>query len=84
MAAVALISQFTFVTDLNEASGFSDLGLRDADPLLIFGMAIVTGLFSNRVFDWLKEVTQGPAERRPAHAANNQQAADNNGAQPAN
>lgn len=85
MAAVALMSQFTFVTDLNEASGFSDLGLRDADPLLIFGMAIVTGLFSNRVFDWLKEATQGPAERRPANAAaNNQQAAESNGAQPAN
>jgi hypothetical protein len=83
MAAVALMSQFTFVGDLNEASGFSDLGLRDADPLLIFGMAIVTGLFSNRVFDWLKDVTQGPSERRPASsAAHENQAADARSAPP--
>ena len=34
----------------------SDLGLLGASPLLMFSVAILTGLFSNRVFDWLRSV----------------------------
>jgi|RhiMethySRZTD1v2_1073278.scaffolds.fasta_scaffold06407_10 hypothetical protein len=55
IAAVGLLSQFTLTKNLNEASnGFSDLGLRGADPLLFFSIMILTGLFSNRLFDWLR------------------------------
>jgi len=56
IAAVGLLSQFTLAKNLNETSnGFADLGLRGADPLLFFSIMILTGLFSNRLFDWLKE-----------------------------
>ena len=59
IAAVGLMSQFTLTKNLSESTGVSSLGLRGADPLLLFSIVILTGLFSNRVFDWLKEVAQG-------------------------
>ena len=78
IAAVGFMSQFTFTKNLNESTGFSDLGLRGADPLLIFSVAILTGLFSNRVFDWLKEIAQGATTGKPggapAHAESGEKA----------
>ena len=57
-----------FTKNLNEAAGFPDLGLRGADPLLLFSIVILTGLFSNRVFDWLKDVAQGVTTAKPGGA----------------
>jgi hypothetical protein len=68
IAAVGLLSQFTFTRTLSESTGFSSLGLRGADPLLLFSIVILTGLFSNRVFDWLKEVAQGVTTAKPGGA----------------
>lgn len=64
IAAVGLLSQFTLTKNLNEAdSGFSDLGLRGADPLLFFSIMILTGLFSNRLFDWLRAFAESKANQ---------------------
>jgi hypothetical protein len=56
LCAVGLMSQVTFTKDLSTSTGFSNLGLLGASPLLMFSVAILTGLFSNRVFDWLRSV----------------------------
>ena len=64
IAAVGLLSQFTLTKNLNDASsGFSDLGLRGADPLLFFSIMILTGLFSNRLFDWLRAFAESKANQ---------------------
>ncbi len=63
IAAVGLLSQFTFAKSLNDATGFSDLGLRGADPLLFFSVMILTGLFSNRLFDWLRGFAESKANQ---------------------
>jgi hypothetical protein len=76
IAAIGFMSQFTFTKNLNEASGFSNLGLRGADPLLIFSVAILTGLFSNRVFEWLKEIAQGAANGKPGGAPSQTETAE--------
>jgi hypothetical protein len=84
IAAVGLLSQFTLTKNLNEASGgFSDLGLRGADPLLFFSIMILTGLFSNRLFDWLRGFAESKANQaKPGGAPTQAQtaAADNNAA----
>jgi hypothetical protein len=54
-AALGLLFQVSFTQDLAAAGGsFGALGLRGASPMLIFSISIVTGLFSNLVFDWLR------------------------------
>jgi hypothetical protein len=84
IAAVGLLSQFTLTKNLNEASsGFSDLGLRGADPLLFFSIMIMTGLFSNRLFDWLREFAdKQTGQTKPGGAPTQTEtaAADNNAA----
>ena len=65
LAAVGLLMQVSFSADLSQGGGIGALGLRGASPLLIFSIAILTGMFSNRVFDWLRAFAQaqtgGPA-----------------------
>lgn len=58
LSAIGLLSQVTFTKDLGTATGLTDLGLLGASPLLIFSVAILTGLFSNRVFDWLRSLAE--------------------------
>ncbi len=58
LAAIGLLMQVSFASDLSSGAGIAGLGLRDAGPMLIFSVAILTGLFSNRVFDWLRKLTQ--------------------------
>ena len=72
LCAVGLMAQVTFTKDLATTTGFANLGLLGASPLLIFSIAILTGLFSNRVFDWLRSVaesTTASAGTKPANAA---------------
>lgn len=69
LCAVGLLAQVTFTRDLGTATGFPSLGLLGASPLLIFSVAILTGLFSNRVFDWLRSLadsTTASAGVRPS------------------
>ena len=68
LCAVGLLSQVTFTNDLGSVTGISNMGLLGASPLLIFSVAILTGLFSNRVFDWLKSVANPTAPPAPASA----------------
>lgn len=56
LAAIGLLMQVSFSSDLSAGAGISSLGLKDAQPLLIFSVAILTGLFSNKVFDWLRRL----------------------------
>ena len=56
LAAVGLLSQVTFTKDLGSATGIGSLGLMGASPMLVFSVAILAGLFSNRVFDWLRSI----------------------------
>jgi hypothetical protein len=54
-AAMGLMFQVSFTADLSATGGnVGTLGLRGASPLLIFAIAILTGLFSNLIFDWLR------------------------------
>jgi hypothetical protein len=54
-AAMGLMFQVSFTADLSATGGTAGtLGLRGASPLLIFAIAILTGLFSNLIFDWLR------------------------------
>jgi hypothetical protein len=84
IAAVGLLSQLTLTKNLNDAgNGFSDLGLRGADPLLFFSIMILTGLFSNRLFDWLRafaEKKTGQAKPGGAPTQADTAAADSTGA----
>ena len=69
LCAIGLLAQVTFTRALGTASGFPSLGLLGASPLLIFSVAILTGLFSNRVFDWLRSLadsTTASAGVRPS------------------
>ena len=69
LCAVGLLAQVTFTRDLATSTGFPSLGLLGASPLLIFSVAILTGLFSNRVFDWLRSLadsTTASAGVRPS------------------
>jgi hypothetical protein len=59
LCALGLLAQVTFTKDLATATGFADLGLLGASPLLIFSVAILSGLFSNRLFDWLRGIATG-------------------------
>jgi len=56
LAALGLLFQVSFTTDLTAASDLSALGLRGANPLTIFAVAVISGLFSNRVYDWLRGI----------------------------
>jgi len=56
LAAVGLLSQVTFTKDLGSATGIGSLGLMGASPMLVFSVAILFGLFSNKVFDWLRSI----------------------------
>lgn len=64
LAALALLFQVTFTTDLTAATDFAALGLRGADPLTIFAVAVISGLFSNRVYDWLRQIV-GAGRKTP-------------------
>ena len=70
-AAVGLLFQMSFTSDLSGATSISALGLRGASPMLIFAVSIVTALFSNRVFEWLRGMAGASAgagaARRPAN-----------------
>jgi hypothetical protein len=69
LCAIGLLAQVTFTRDLSTSTGFPSLGLLGASPLLIFSVAILTGLFSNRVFDWLRSLadsTTASAGVRPS------------------
>jgi hypothetical protein len=75
LAAAGFLSQVRFTFDASGATGatgaadVSNLGLIGTSPLLLFGIAVATGLGSNRMFDWLKgmatQVT-GAAGARPS------------------
>ena len=75
LAAAGFLSQVRFTFDATGATGatgaadVSNLGLIGTSPLLLFGIAVATGLGSNRMFDWLKgmatQVT-GAAGARPS------------------
>ncbi len=54
LAVVGLLFQVSFTADLSTATGISALGLRGASPILIFAVSIITGLFSNKMFEWLR------------------------------
>lgn len=72
LAALGLLFQVSFTTDLTQDSQISALGLRGASPLTIFAVALITGLFSNRMYDWLRrrvEPTASPQPARPGVAA---------------
>jgi hypothetical protein len=72
LCAIGLLSQLTFTRDLSTATGLTNLGLVGASPMLTFSVAILTGLFSNRVFDWLRslaESTTSTAGIRPGTGA---------------
>ena len=72
LCAIGLMAQVTFTRDIATTTGFANLGLLGASPLLIFSVAILTGLFSNRVFDWLRSVadsTTASAGTKPANAS---------------
>jgi hypothetical protein len=56
LCAVGFLSQVTFTKRLSAATTIADLGLLGGSPLLIFSVAILTGLFSNRVFDLLRSM----------------------------
>jgi hypothetical protein len=56
LAAAGFLTQVRFTLDSTAKGDVSELGLLGASPLLMFGIAIVTGLFSNRMFDWLKGI----------------------------
>jgi hypothetical protein len=72
LSAIGLLAQVTFTKDFSNATGLPDLGLLGASPLLLFAVAILTGLFSNRVFDWLRSLadTATSATTAPAAAPN--------------
>jgi len=89
LTAMSFLFQVSFTSDLKDATDLSAMGLRGASLLLIFGVAIFTGLFSNRVFDWLRARAQAPnspltptapAPTQPSGAAN---AGDNEPEEPA-
>ncbi len=68
LAAISLLYQISVSPDLSAAADISSLGLRGASPMLLFGVSILTGLFSNRVFDWLRGLARA-REEAPASAA---------------
>jgi hypothetical protein len=61
LALLGLLFQVSFTTDLTTSENFTSLGLRGAAPLTIFAVAIVSGLFSNLAFDWLRALIVGQA-----------------------
>jgi hypothetical protein len=69
LAAAGFLSQVRFTFDTAGANDVTNLGLIGTSPLLMFGIAVATGLGSNRMFDWLKgmatQVT-GAAGARPS------------------
>jgi len=71
LSAIGLLSQVTFTKDLGGATGIADLGLLGASPLLLFSVAILTGLFSNRVFDWLRSLADTAASATASPGAPN-------------
>ena len=71
LAVVGLLFQVSFTADLAAATDISALGLRGASPLLIFAVSIITGLFSNKMFEWLRGLAGARVAtmRPPAPAA---------------
>lgn len=72
LAALGLLFQVSFTTDLTQNGEISGLGLKGANPLTIFAVAVIAGLFSNRIYDWLRrrvESTASPQPARPGAAA---------------
>lgn len=65
LAAAALLFQVSFTGDLSAATDLRALGLRGASPLLIFAIAIITGMFSNKVFEWLRGLAGARAAVAP-------------------
>lgn len=65
LAALGILFQVSFTTDLTAATEFTALGLRGASPLTIFSVAVISGLFSNRVYDWLRQRIEPKANPRP-------------------
>jgi hypothetical protein len=65
LAALGLLFQVSFTTDLTTAAEITALGLRGASPLTIFAVAVISGLFSNRVYDWLRGLLAASSSPRP-------------------
>jgi hypothetical protein len=65
LAALGLLFQVAFTTDLTSATDITSLGLRGATPFTIFSVAIISGLFSNKVYDWLRGLLTTAATPRP-------------------
>lgn len=70
LCAVGLLSQVMFTKDLTTSTSFTNLGLLGASPLLMFSVAILTGLFSNRVFDWLRSLADSTTAAAGAKPTN--------------
>jgi hypothetical protein len=68
LASAGFLAQVRFTMDQDAVTPETHtLGLLGAPPLLIFAVAIVTGLFSNLFYDWLKDTaTRVTASRAPA------------------
>jgi hypothetical protein len=65
LAALGLLFQVSFTTDLTTAGEITALGLRGASPLTIFAVAVISGLFSNRAYDWLRGLVASGSSPRP-------------------
>ena len=66
LAALGLLFQVSFTTDLTTATAVTALGLRGASPFTIFSVAIISGLFSNKLYDWLRGMLTSAAAPRPS------------------
>lgn len=73
LASAGFLAQVRFTMDQDAITAETNtLGLLGAPPLLIFAVAIVTGLFSNLFYDWLRDTatrvttTRAPARPDPA------------------
>jgi hypothetical protein len=71
LAVAGLLTQVRFTNDTAAANSIASLGLLGASPLFTFATAIVTGLFSNRMYEWLRDTALGatvPKSPPPASA----------------
>jgi hypothetical protein len=82
LAAAGFLSQVRLAQDA--PGDVSNLALVAASALLLFAIAIVTALFSNRMFDWLKDpvtrvrrAASPPAPEEPGGGAATGSAAEN-------
>lgn len=88
LAVVGLLFQVSFTADLAAATDISALGLRGASPLLIFAVSIITGLFSNKMFEWLRGLadarvaTMRPPAPPAAASASGGESEDNSSGRP--